>query len=119
MDTPSNENAKIIIALLDKNAADMDVLKHEVHDNGRKIDGISVYFAGIEPQVHILDHAKVREMLDDKKDIQRATRNAAWSVMGSVLTAVALAVGAWILGAAQADLKAQIVEVLQNQKSTR
>ena len=112
-DQTAQETSKIIIALLDKNATDMKDLNMNVTRLSDDVKGFSVYFAGMQPQVHILDHAKIQEMITDKKEISRAGRHAMFSIITSIITAVVLALGAWAITAAQHDFKQEVIKLLE------
>jgi ABC-type multidrug transport system fused ATPase/permease subunit len=110
------ENSKIIIALLDKNAAEMKDLNNNMVKLGDEVKGIGVYFAGMQPQVHILDHAKIQEMITDKKDISKAGRHALFSIVTSIITAAVLAIGAWAIASAQDEFKRDVIKLLEQRK---
>lgn len=116
IETTTQESSKIIIALLDKNAEDMKDLSKSMTKLGDEVKGFSVYFAGMQPQVHILDHAKIQEMVADKKEISKAGRHAFFSIITSVITAVVLGLGAWAIAAAQADFKREVLKILEQKK---
>jgi hypothetical protein len=109
---PSTEaDNKIIISLLNKNADDMKHLHECVHDIGSQVNGIAVYFAGMQPQVHILDHAKLQQLFLDKEEAKKTRITAVMGIITSVFTAVILAGGAYLLSATQRDLQRQIADI--------
>lgn len=112
----AQENAKIIIAMLDKNSTDMKHLHECMHEVSDEVKTVGVYFAGIQPQVHILDHAKIQEILSDKKEITRAGRHALVSIITSVITAGVLAFSAWAFASVQSDFKHEVLKMLEQRK---
>lgn len=114
---PTNDaDNRIIISLLNKNADDMKHLHECVHDIGEQVNGIAVYFAGMQPQVHILDHAKLQQLFLDKDEATRTRKTAVLGIVTSVVTAVILATGAYLVTATQRDLQRQIQEIAAEAK---
>jgi predicted nuclease with TOPRIM domain len=112
-----NENAKIIIELLRENKEDMKHLHECVHELSGEVKEIAVYFEGIEPQVHIIDHAKIKELFTDQKEVGKAKTQAFYSICASLFVALVTTIGTWSVISAQSELKAQIQEVVRAQQS--
>jgi hypothetical protein len=111
------ESANIIIQLLQDNKEDMKHLHECVHDVSAKLNLISVYFQGMEPQEHILDHAKIQDLFSEKQEIARAKSTALYSVAASLFVALVMAIGSYSVHSAQNDLKVQMQEVVRAQQS--
>lgn len=133
-DGSTSTTGRLVIELLKDNKEDMRSLRNEVsgiHDDvqgiGSQVDqkilkmekdiaGIAVYFEGMNPKVHIIQHAELERQLEREKELAKASRQAFWSVIASVGTALIMAVGAYIIKSAQDDLRHQIEQVNKNSK---
>lgn len=110
---PAQDQNTVIVALLKKNAEDMQHLHDCVHEIGDQVKSLTVYFDGQTPAVHIMDHAKLKELLEERKESVKTRNTALISIATSVITAFIVAVGAYSVNSIQKDLKLQIQELVK------
>lgn len=113
---------KMIISLLESDRHDRDERQRKtdasfehlhtcIHSIDENIRNSKSFFMGIEPQEHILHHARIEE----NAKIVRDMKKAAWAAAVSVIFTALMAFMSWTGNQAQKDIQAQIAEIIKQQ----